>query len=210
MPTRALNCRAPRRTPAKGLGRGFTLVEAMVAISITALAGSLILLAVETSLRTTNDSVEETLALGLAQQLVDEIAGQQYHGLGESPTRTPLGPSSFEAQGQGRERYDDIGDYHGYTSQPPQDMWGKPIGEEDGAGGLRNARFRVDSGYFARWRQRVEVYYVSDSDLSVRLPDGQTSNHRGVAVFIERVESDGAVRPLAQINRVFAYVPTLP
>ena len=190
--------------------RGFTLVEAMVAISITALAGSLILLAVETSLRTTNDSVEETLALGLAQQLVDEISGQQYHGPGESPTRTPLGPSAFESQGEGRERYDDIGDYHGYSSRPPKDMWGIRIGAEDGAGGLRNPRFRPVSGYFARWRQQVEVYYVSDSDLTVRLADGQTSNHRCVSVTIERVEEDGAVRPLAQINRVFAYVPTLP
>jgi type II secretory pathway pseudopilin PulG len=188
----------------------FTLVEAMVAISVTALAGSLILLAVESSLRTADDSVDETIAMGIAAQLMDEIAGGRYHGLGESPTRTPLGPSAWEAQGQGRERYDDLGDYAGYSAQPPRDRFGKRLGGEDGDGGKRHANFRAPTGCLSRWRERVDVYYVSDADLSLRLADGQTSNHRGVEVTIERLDPDGVVRPLAQLKRVFAYVPTLP
>lgn len=200
----------PRNMPHHARRRGFTLVEAMVSISITALAGSLILLAAETSMQTTNESVEQTIALGLARQLCDEISGQRYHGSGESPNLTPLAPTSWEASGTGRERFGDLADYNGYQAQPPKDLWGQPIGQENDAGDARHANFQTPVGYFAKWRQRVEVYYVSDQDFTVRLSAGQTSNYRAVEVFIEYVDTDGSVRTLAQTKRVFSYVPTLP
>lgn len=200
----------PRHATLHARRPAFTLVEAMVSISVTALAGSLILLAAETSMHSTTESVEQTIALGLARQLCDEIAGQRYCAPGTSPTLNRLAPTSWETGGSGRERFDDLADYNGYSAQPPKDVGGQPIGQENDAGGLRHANFRVPAGYFARWRQRAETYYVSDQDFTVRLANGQTSYHRAIEAIIERVEDDGTVRPLAQIKRVFSYVPTLP
>src|SRR6187397_902006 len=52
--------------------RGFSIVEAIVALSITALAGAVLLLAVESTVQSTTDSVQRTIADGMAQQLLDE------------------------------------------------------------------------------------------------------------------------------------------
>ena len=47
---------------------GFSLIEALLALTITALAGSVLLLSVDTSLDTTTQAVERTIADGIAQQ----------------------------------------------------------------------------------------------------------------------------------------------
>jgi type II secretory pathway pseudopilin PulG len=185
---------------------GFTLVEALVAMSITVMAASLILLATETSLRTSDDAVDKTIAAGMAQQLIDEIIGQRYRASGVTPYEYPLGPNSWESQGQGRERYDDTDDYHGFKTRGAKDIWNQPLGEGDDAGGLRHPQFRVRAGYFDKWRQEVEVYYVSNNNPSVRLSAYQTSDFRAVEVTISREMPDGTLRPLAKLRRVYAYV----
>ncbi len=45
--------------------RGFSLIEALIALSITALAGAVLLLSVESSLQTSTAAVEQTVAEGL-------------------------------------------------------------------------------------------------------------------------------------------------
>jgi type II secretory pathway pseudopilin PulG len=184
---------------------GFSLVEAMVAITVLALAGSVLLLAVETSLQTTNEAVDRTIADGLAQQLLDEISLQRFMEPGKSCT-DPLGPSGWENSGSGRERFNDTDDYHSYSAQPAEGLWGEPLGTGNGDGNARHSAFQVPTNHFESWRQRVEVYFVSASDPSVRLTSG-TSEYRGIEVTIERMEPDGTVRPLATRKKVIAYVP---
>ncbi len=205
-PTVPKNCVSVRR-PARRAAGGFTLVEALVAMSITVMAASLILLATETSLRTSDDAVDTTIAAGMAQQLIDEIMGQRYRAIGIDPYQYPLGPNSWEQQGKGRERYDDTDDYHGLVARGAKDVWGKPLGEGDDIGGLRHPQFRVPAGYFGKWRQEVEVYYVNESNPSLRLAPNRASNFRAVEVRISREMPDGSLRPLAKLRRVYAYVP---
>jgi type II secretory pathway pseudopilin PulG len=64
---------------------GFSLVEALVALSITSLAGAVLLLAVESSLGTTTEAVHRTIADGIAQQTLHEILTKRYTEKGESP-----------------------------------------------------------------------------------------------------------------------------
>jgi prepilin-type N-terminal cleavage/methylation domain-containing protein len=185
--------------------RGFTLVEAMVSITVLALAGAVLLLAVDSSLQTTTEAVDRTIADGLAQQLLDEITLQRFKEPGMSATG-PLGPSGWEAGGSGRERYNDTDDYHTFEAQPAEGLWGEPLGTGNDAGGQRHAAFQLPANYFANWRQRIEVYFVDPADPSLRLTSG-TSEYRGIEVHIEYVGEDGVVRPLATRKKVIAYVP---
>jgi len=185
--------------------RGFSLVEAMVAITVLALAGSVLLLAVDTSLQTTTEAVDRSIADGLAQQLLDEITLKHFMEPGTQCTG-PLGPSGWENSGNGRERYNDTDDFHNFTAQPAEGLWGEPLGTGNGDGNARHSAFQLPANYFDSWRQRVEVYFVNSSDPSVRLTSG-SSEYRAIEVTIERIEPDSTVRPLASRKKVIAYVP---
>jgi len=186
---------------------GFTLIEAMTALAITAMAGAMILLSLETSLQNSEQIVVETIAQGMAKQIIDEAIGCRYMSPGGDPYQWPLTPNSWEQAGNGRERFDDTDDFVGITANSAEDIHGQPLGEGDYNGGLRPTAFMAPSGYFTDWRQEIDVYYVDDDDLSVRLATGQTSNHRAVEVVISRQLASGDYLELARIRRVTAYVP---
>jgi prepilin-type N-terminal cleavage/methylation domain-containing protein len=186
---------------------GFTLIESLIAMVILSMAAAVLLLATESSTQAARDATEKTIAIGLAEQLLDEVLGQPYHAAGQSPTATTLGPNGYEAAGAGRARYDETGDYNGYAAQPVVDLWGVPVGHGDGAGGLRHANLRAPAGFLDRCREEVQVYYVSDSNPAVRLSAGQTSLTRAAEVRILRVNQDNSTTELVNLRRVFAYVP---
>ncbi|MEE8452850.1 MAG: type II secretion system protein [Thermoguttaceae bacterium] len=198
----------------------FTLVEAMLAIAFTAMAGSVLLLGIGGSVQTTSDALHETVAQGMAQQLMDEVLGGRYAELGSDGYAVTLGPSAEETGGAGRELFDDIADYNLLRTRPPQDPWGIDLGKEDGQGSTRHVDFwapadraGADVGrisFFAGWRQEVDVYYVAESDLTLRLPAGQWSDYRAVEVRIVQEVAGGSLRELAKLRRVVAYVPPLP
>lgn len=192
-----------RRLPA-----AFTLVEALVAISITAIGAAALLLGISSSLQTTNHAMEQTIATGMARQLLDEVVGGRYYaaGLGD-PYQTYFGPSSYEQGGMARERYDDIDDYHGIRSKPPVDPWGVALGTDDGEGSQRHPSFCAPSGLLDNWQQEIDVYYVDGSDLTTRLASGQVSDYRAVEVRIVLVDPDRGRRELASARQVVAYVP---
>lgn len=192
---------------AKNRAAGFSLVEAMVAITITAVAGSVLLLAIETSLRSATGSAEQTAAQGIAKQLVDELLGMPYMDPDTtSPYQTSLTGSAWELGGAGRERLDDTDDYNQYSAKPVEGLFGVELGQENGHGGLRHPAFRMPGNSFSNWRAEIEIYYVDADAPAVRLASGQTSNYRAVEVRVYRDEPDGTSRPLAQIRRVYTYV----
>jgi len=186
--------------------RGVTLVEALVATSLAAIAGSALLLGLETSLRTGDRVAEKAMAEGLARQLIDEIVGRRYMAAGGNPQQWPLSASSWENQGAGRERYNDTDDYHNFRAQPAEGIWGHPLGQGDYQGGLRHAALQLPATLFANWRQEIDVFYVSEADPSTRLPAGATSSVRAIEVRIYRVRNDGGRVLLAKSRRVIAWV----
>ncbi len=179
----------------------------MVAISIMALAASVMMLGTTASMQTADEGLKRAIAQGMATRLMDEIVGARYHAIGIDGRQVGLGPSSYERGGNGRERFDDIDDYHGFRSQPPEDLWGIELGIGDGQGDRRHSAFAIPSGFFDNWRQEVDVYYVDESDPSTRLPGSRVSDYRVVEVRIVHVDPEQGSRVLAELRRVVAYVP---
>jgi type II secretory pathway pseudopilin PulG len=188
---------------------GFTLLEALVAIALVAMCGAAVLWGLQSGVQNAQASLEQTIALGLAQQLLDEILGAQYCADLANPYETHLGASGWESAGQGRQRYNDIDDYNGFVSSPPVDLWGVPMGEDNGDGASRHPAFRISPTLLEGWFQEVEVYYVSPSDFRTRLPTGQVSDFRAVEVRIVRQTGDRGRRELAKLREIIAYVPPL-
>jgi len=181
----------------------------MLAMSIVAIAGSAILIGLANSLDTTHDSLERTVASGIARQLMDEICGKRYAGAGIGPYQAvnTFGPNSWENSGAGRSRYDDVDDYHNYSSKPPKDPWGIALGQDDRDGSQRHPNFHISSLQLANWREQVHVWYVNESDFAVKLPSYQTSNFRAVEVRVFIDEADGSTREVAFLRKVIGYVP---
>jgi hypothetical protein len=199
--------RAPVQRPAANYRprRAFSLMEALVALSITSLAGTVLLLSVQSSLSTTTEAVDRTIADGVAERMLHEILTRRYVGVGDSALLTTLGPTTSELLGGGTAYFDDVDDYAGYTAQPLKGAYGEALGTGDDAGNLRLENFRLHTDFFQNWRLRVDVYYVDPSDHTLR--SNTPTNYRAIEVNVELVETSGAIFPLATRKRVIAYVP---
>lgn len=188
----------------------FTLIEAMVAMTITGLAASALLLGVQSSLQHTDAAIEETIALGLAEQMMDEVLGSRYTESMLGASITPgylLGKIPFRGFFTGsRQYYNRLDDYQYYVDYSVSDPYGVQLGTEDGEGGERHPDFQVPSSYLSGWARLVEVYYVSDDDLQTRLPAGQRGNCRAVHVGVLRYVSGSGWREVADLTRVVGYV----
>lgn len=215
----------PRRLEAgpKGLGAGlharsggrraaFSLFEALVSLTVAAVAGAAILFSLNSNLQLTEHTERRVLAQGMARQLMDEVLGTRYMALGATPYQLPFTPSSWELQTGTRERYDDIDDYDAWETQPPVDEYNVPLGTEDGRGGERPEAFRAPAGCFERWRQEVSVSYANPNDLSQSLSGTPTQswNHRAVEVRIIYQDPDRGPIELAKLRRIVSYVPAVP
>jgi len=192
---------------------GFTLIEALVAIGIMALAGSVLLLAAQTSLDATDEAAKQAIAQGICEQVLDEIMSKRYMEAGSTYNQNTLSRGADETT---RLSYDDSDDFNGYSVQPIQGTYEETLGTGNDAGGQRHANYRVASGFFNKWRLRVDVYYVSSSDLSVRLDNpavaaggtlSSTSGYRAAEATVEFQDMDGTYKPLAKGRRVYAYIP---
>ncbi len=169
--------RDPKLSPC----RGFTLVEALVAISMTALAGSVLLLGVTSSVQSTDEAYRQTVALGLAQQLMDEVVGGSIA---------------------------EIDKYNGFSSTPPVDGWGVALGTGDGNGGQRHANFRVAPGLLDNYCCEVRISRVAPSDLNVSvLSHKSAAALRLVTVRVTYNAPNASARELAELKRSVAYVP---
>lgn len=189
--------------------QAFSLIEAVIAVGLTVMAAGTLLMAVSTSQQTTDEALRQTIAAGMAEQLMDEILGQKYCADPYNGYETSLSRSSWEAAGAGRERYNDIDDYNLVRTQPPTDPQGIALGRDDGLGGVRAAALQANTTLISRWRQEVDVYYVSEANPSQRLTSG-TSDYRMVEVRITEEIPGVGRRQWAKLQRVVSYVPPVP
>ena len=196
-----------------GCRGGFTLIEAMAAILIMAMAGSVLLLGAQTSLDVSDEAAKQAFAQGICEQVLDEIMSKRYMAAGEAYDQNTLTKAPSETA---RQMYEDTDDFNGYTKQPVCGTYEEVLGIGDDSGGARHPNFQIDSTYFRNWRLRIDIYYVSSSDLSTRLdsppvPAGGTlttrSGYRCAEVLVEYQGSDGSYITLATGRRVYAYIP---
>ena len=187
--------------------RGFTLLEALISIVLSATAASALLLGLTSSNQATEFGYEQAIALGIAEQLANEIVGKRYVSPFEDPYGSSLGKEKRERNWE-RFSYDDSDDYHQFTAKPPQSPLEITLGEDDGEGELRHPNFRLAPPNFDQWREYVEVYFVSDSDPRVRLSAGQVSSLKMVEVHIFKEVDGGVEKELANVRRVIGYIPS--
>lgn len=186
---------------------GVTLVEAMVATTLTMMIGSAVMLSLSAAMTSAEYGQQRAIAQGIADQLLDEIAGSRYHASNSGPLVWPLGVEAGE--GSNRASCDDIDDFAGYTAAVV-DPYGQPLGRDQGNGSLRPTSFHCAEHWLASWSVAVSVYYVDESNPQLRLNSGQTSYLKAVEVRVLANRPNGGTQTLAQARRLFAYAPPGP
>lgn len=187
-------------------GTGFTLIEVLVAIALLGTVTSAIALALAVTLQNSEEIVAREMALGLAQDLMDEILNARYCEPGTSAYSPVLGPSPVELAAGNRSLFDDIDDYNDLIDEPPKDKWGQLLGEEDIQGQARPPQAKATG--LSRFRREVKVQYVSGSDLANPLPGGSVSDYRRIEVTVYLRDQQTRLRPLATLVRVVGHAPT--
>lgn len=182
--------------------RGITLVETVIAVTLTTFAASALLTSISASVLVSSQSLNTLIASGLADQLMDEIA----------VARFPSGSTSG-TPGAGRTGFDDLDDYHGYSASPPQSKSGHVIGTEGqsthGYPMSRPQQFQPNPRQLARFRQQVSVERVQESGTGWTTTS-QSSNLRRVTVTVSYTDARGVTTPLATQVRIFSNVPIAP
>lgn len=178
------------------------MTEALLSVTITTVAGAALLTSVGSSLGASRDAAHSLIARGLAEQLLEEIAA----------TRFPTAASTRPASKVNRLQFDELDDYDAWTARPPTTRAGLPVGTElSGATATaRDARLQSDPRFLARFTQEAQVERL--------LPDGnggwttttQLTDYRRVTVRIRYTDAQNTTTLLAQVSRVFSYVPLTP
>lgn len=185
------------------------MMEAVVAMMIVAIAGSVLMLGVEATLDSVIEQEEVLMADGIARQMLDEIQGQNWvdPSLLGSPYQTSLSASPDELKGPGRFRFDDTDDYNNYVSTPPVDIRGNLLTSADNNGDTLPDGFRPSGKKLADWRCEVEVAYVSETDHATQLPDNNPTNYRVIVCRMYHQNLDGTWRQIVQRERIITYIP---
>lgn len=124
--------------------RAMTLVEVVAATMIVGLMAVVTLAALGAAARTGQSAGNRAIGYALASDLMAEIIAAPY----SDPDDTPVfGPEGAESDGP-RNQFDDVDDYNGWDSQPPQYADGTTIPDRDG------------------WRRQVTVELVRPSQLT--------------------------------------------
>lgn len=183
--------------------RAVSMVEALIAVTVTTIAGAALLTSIGGAVRASSDATNVAVARGLGDQLMGEI----------SAARFPLASNTVPAE-PARMGFDDIDDYDGWNSRPAVDREGRPLGTEgyDSAEGdlPRLYQMRPDAGFLNQFSREVFVERL--------LPDAGTgwtvvpqhTNHRRVIVRVKYIDANSNAATLAEVVRIFSYVPFAP
>jgi len=189
--------------------RGFTLIEVLIALTIIVMAGSALLLATYSAMDAATDSLDRTIAQGIARQFLDEAMGLAYAEPGSDSLSLPLGPESGEDASAGRfVSFDDTDDFANYQAMPLVDPWDKPLGTGDDQGDLRHRNFRLLPSHFDSWDLKSTVVYVDETDPKTLLPTGSTSGMRAIEVSVYKHQENDSARLLVTMRRVYCHVPS--
>lgn len=189
--------------PPRAARPGFSLAEAMVAVSVATVAGSALLTAVGTTVRTSTDVARRTMAQGLAEQLADEVSAAPFPG---ASNPAPSGP--------GRSGFDDIDDYGGWSEGPPQARDGSLLGSTcmspGGSTPMRPPVLQPSSGHLDRSTRSVVVERIEPSGTSDWVVTTQDSPYRRVTVRVTMLDEFDRPEVLAEIVRIHSHVPSAP
>lgn len=184
--------------------RGISLVESLIAVSLTTLAGGALLSTVGSTVQISTDGTHTAIAQGLADQLMDEIASVKF----------PRSTTAFMPTGIGRSAFDDLDDYHNWNASPPQTRDGMAVGTERMTFGsyamARPLNFQPDPRVMNRFRQQVTVEKIAEATGNNWIVVTTDTPLRRVTVTISYTNAQNQTRSLAVQTRVFSDVAAAP
>jgi len=166
---------------------GFTLVEAMMALTIVSLSCSAMLLSVEQAMQVSKVGIDTTRASSLAHELLTEISAARW---ADADQPTHWGPEDGEANTPTRAKFDDLDDYAGWYGVA-QTRTGQTYDTVQ-----KKFFANVPSHSYAKYYCSVLVEYVSQ--MGEPMPAGQISPYRRVTIAVSHYE-----QPNYQLSQVF-------
>ncbi len=158
----------PKRLVSRGsLGRrrAFSLAESLISILIV---GTLLVAALNT-LGASKASQRNLGLRGQAELLGRQLLAEIMSGTYEDPDETPVFGVETGEIAAGRTAYDDVDDYHGWSSSPAQRKDGTKVADED-------------------WGRNVTVEYVLPTDFTTTSVSDQGVKHITVTVSYKNVD----------------------
>lgn len=138
---------------------GFTLAEAMITLSIFAISATAMLLAVESTVTLNAEVLDATVAHGLAQRTMQEVAAEPLLEIVHQGGQTPSSLNGVTGLPTQLSQWNLLAEFGSLT-----DSDGVELGKQDGRGGLRAASLRLPDGYFANWLLLARVSLAEDAD----------------------------------------------
>jgi len=179
---------------------GFSMLEAMIAITLTTMAGTAIVTGLSASVQSSTYLNHLAMARGLAEQLAQEISAAEF------PTASDVVSTSTTRDG-----FNDLDDYHNWSSSPPVDRTGRTLGTQSvTAGAQRVAAMRVDTALLSRFRREVVVERVTPNQTSGWDTTIQNSNYRRVTIRVGFQDNEGTEQQLIEQTQIYSYVPLTP
>ncbi|WP_339730381.1 prepilin-type N-terminal cleavage/methylation domain-containing protein [uncultured Gimesia sp.] len=187
---------------------GFTLVESLVSVTITAIAGVALFSAIGASLGASYSALNHNVGTGLADQLLEELAAVRF------PTSSDTRPHSTGK----RKDFDDLDDYDNWSASPPVNKEGYPLGNEpvtilEYYLITRPSLLVPDTSFLGRLRREVSVERIKHDNGSGWVVTNDETDFRRVTVTIKlAMTTDAGSRNhvISEATRIFSYVPLSP
>jgi len=199
MATRKLWLQRTRRT-------GITLVESLVAVTITTIAGTALFSAIGASLGASYSTLNRSIGAGLADQMLDELTA----------VRFPTAGDTRSASTSTRSNFNDLDDYHNWSSTPPVYKNGVVLGNSaftiyDYYPVSRPAYFKPDNEFLSRLTREVSVERIRHDESSGWIVTTDQTDYRRITVKIKlTTTADLPNHEIAESTRIFSYVPLSP
>lgn len=191
------------RTSRASKRRGFSMIEALLSVTIATIAGAAMLTSVGAAVGAADQLKNANIARGLAEQLLDEIAGVRFPAASS--------PALFGAID--RLSFDDIDDYSGLNDTPPSTRDNQPIGSEvspsDGSVS-RPTQTSVDADYMRRFARVVSVERVEPNVSGSWNVVSTHTDYRRVRVDVQYTDFSNTAVSLVSVTRIFSNVAFTP
>jgi len=193
---------------------GFSMVESLLAVSITTIAGAALLTSIGAAVHASSNATNRAVARGLAAQMMEEIAAVRFPAMAATQSTGNGLLIAYPGGQTTRDQFVDTDDYDGWSASPPVDRSGRPLGYEatDSSGTQisRPAAMRPDERFLRQFTREVTVErVVADSVSGWQVTTGDTG-YRRVTVRVVFSNGSASRAVLSEITRIFSYVPTAP
>ena len=176
--------RPARTVSMKRSRQGLSLIEVTVCTMLTGLIVVGAMRCLTSALQSAEIAADNSLAVLLAEDLMEEILQQDYLEPGDAPQ---FGIEAGEMAGM-RSEWDDVDDYDDWTASPPEDQDGNVL-------------------YDRSWKRSVTVSHVSAADLKTPVSD---TNDTGVKLITVIVTRNGAEAVTLTSIQTRAWISMLP